>query len=271
MEPVTIQIPKTIEEVKTRLGSIERLLTAKGWERAAIVYAFTFEPGSPGRVSDASRNRDQVTASEFALLGIHGIQHKQTVYDYRRAWEMAVQEGQASPVKPGDDVILPMMSYPKVEVRNQQYKGILPSATVEESVATVRKLIERPEVAERVENDFIQKAGRDPRLAARIDRVYEEHHPVPEPRERTFGDMERQRLFGFGVAIYSAIQREQDRVAGLLGYLESHGVDERDREAVDRLIESLSKSRQLLVDIEDRVNKAAGNDYDEVFRRLVNG
>lgn len=41
-------IPETIEQATESLTGLERLLTAKQWERAAIVYAFTRNGGKPG-------------------------------------------------------------------------------------------------------------------------------------------------------------------------------------------------------------------------------
>ena len=38
---VQVHIPATIEEAKANLDGLGKLLTAKEWERAAIVYAFS--------------------------------------------------------------------------------------------------------------------------------------------------------------------------------------------------------------------------------------
>ena len=42
-----IKIPDSIEGAENRLAALDGIATATGWERAAIVFAFTYE-GKPG-------------------------------------------------------------------------------------------------------------------------------------------------------------------------------------------------------------------------------
>src|SRR3954454_17861002 len=101
----------TEAELSERLTGLERLITAKRWERAAIVYAFT---------TNVRRRTDlhpevgfPVTMGRFAQLGFTGLTSKDTVARYRAAWQLAIDEGCASPTLPGQThVALPDMDYP---------------------------------------------------------------------------------------------------------------------------------------------------------------
>ena len=92
----TITIPGTIEEAKTALDGLGELLTAKAWERAAIVAAFTrLDERGGDRKSEAAINRsseiDRLTPEKFAALGIHGLQSGNTVRLYVQTWQAAQQ------------------------------------------------------------------------------------------------------------------------------------------------------------------------------------
>jgi hypothetical protein len=108
--PEPFSIP-TEAELSERLTGLERLITAKRWERAAIVYAFT---------TNVRRRTDlhpevgfPVTMGRFAQLGFTGLTSKDTVARYRAAWQLAIDEGHASPTVPGQtDVALPELDYP---------------------------------------------------------------------------------------------------------------------------------------------------------------
>lgn len=105
----SITLPATIEAAKTALGAVGRLLTAKQWERAAIVYAFTKNEGK-GRPANAGN--PAFTATAFAALGITGLTNRDTVADYREAWELAIADGKANEAKPGDTITLPNLPWP---------------------------------------------------------------------------------------------------------------------------------------------------------------
>ena len=89
-----VTIPASIDEATTSLNGLGQLLKAKEWERAAIVYAFT------------RMDVHTLSTREFAALGITGLTDKNTVSEYRRAWESAMADG-APDVKPGDTITLP--------------------------------------------------------------------------------------------------------------------------------------------------------------------
>ena len=104
-----VHIPATIEAAKTALGAVGALLTAKNWERAAIVYAFT-KP-RPGQRTSGDMP-EGLTFRAFAALGIAGLTDEHTVGDYHKAWSDAISDGKASEVKPGDTIILPDLTWP---------------------------------------------------------------------------------------------------------------------------------------------------------------
>ena len=91
-------------------------MTAKEWERAAIVYAFTTNngPGRPEKLSGTGQF--PVSVAEFAAIGFHGLRRRETVARYRRVWQQAIDEGYAVEVHPGDLVNLPSEVKPWAEV-----------------------------------------------------------------------------------------------------------------------------------------------------------
>jgi hypothetical protein len=101
------KIPNSIEEAVKNLDGIGALLTAKQWERAAIVYAFTEPNGGGPRTGGISR---QLSIREFAELGITGLRDRSQIRLYRKAWEVAMQDG-APDAKPGDVVDLPSLPW----------------------------------------------------------------------------------------------------------------------------------------------------------------
>jgi hypothetical protein len=53
-----------------------------------------------------------LTTKEFAALGIVGLKSDNTVREYRKAWQSAIDDGQAVEIKPGDTVDLPDRTWP---------------------------------------------------------------------------------------------------------------------------------------------------------------
>lgn len=109
-----IKIP-TVNELKTKLAGLDRLLTAKQWEKAAIVWAFTTNDG-PGRPLNAPAVKQfPCPVAEFARLGFSGLSQRDTVTRYRKAWQDAIDLGAACSVQPGDEVDLPELPFPSAE------------------------------------------------------------------------------------------------------------------------------------------------------------
>jgi hypothetical protein len=108
MDRKRVAIPATIEEATEALTGLDALLTAKGWERAAIVFAFTKTPGRGSRSSEERRSTF-FTMAEFADLGIVGLKSDRTVRQYHEAW--ADSKGRQS-LKPGEEAVLPSGPFP---------------------------------------------------------------------------------------------------------------------------------------------------------------
>jgi hypothetical protein len=107
-----VTIPATLKEAERVLGSIEGLVTAREWERAAIVWAFT-EEGKGG--PRTGRELAQLSIRAFAERGIHGLRSKDSVRRYRYAWDWAMEYAEAKDVHPGDRVTLPDAAWEEVE------------------------------------------------------------------------------------------------------------------------------------------------------------
>lgn len=101
-DPSDFRIPSDVDDVRT-------LLTARAWERAAIVYAYV-ERRQGHRTSTGSGGRYSVEA--FAALGIAGLRSIDTVRRYLRAWERAIELGWTGEVSPGDHVQVPDAPWP---------------------------------------------------------------------------------------------------------------------------------------------------------------
>ncbi|MBA2444276.1 MAG: hypothetical protein H0V49_02970 [Nocardioidaceae bacterium] len=66
------------------------MLTAKQWERAAIVYAFTEPDKGAKRAQAKSGHSDLVSLKDFAKLGNVGLREEETVSWMREAWQDAI-------------------------------------------------------------------------------------------------------------------------------------------------------------------------------------
>lgn len=107
--PTTTRIP-TEAELSERLAGLDGLLTAKQWERAAIVYAYT--EVQVGRRNGRRPTPPRMNLREFARRGYAGLSTNKSVEHYRNAWVAAISAGHAVPVGPGDTTTLPVMRFP---------------------------------------------------------------------------------------------------------------------------------------------------------------
>lgn len=105
---MSIRIPATFEDARAQLARLDSIATATGWERSAIVYAYTHD----GRGRSKNVETTSLDATQFAKLGITGLTEVHTVTHYRHAWQFAVDAGKAVPVGPGDDVEVPDLEWP---------------------------------------------------------------------------------------------------------------------------------------------------------------
>lgn len=119
----TITVP-TAEELEDRLSGVDRLLTARRWERAAIVFAFT-QPAAPGNHQEPAPPKMSILA--FAEKGYAGLASRTAVHRYRDAWIHAINEGWTSPVEPGQQVTLPEKDFPAWPKWGRYEKGEIPT------------------------------------------------------------------------------------------------------------------------------------------------
>jgi hypothetical protein len=103
-----ITIPRSREDMVSRLTGIQRLLTATQWEKAAILAAFvriSERGGDRGNQHTGGKVKSDsatLTPDEFAALGIAGLRSKNTIVRYVRRWIATTR-----PIpKPGDQVDL---------------------------------------------------------------------------------------------------------------------------------------------------------------------
>jgi len=102
----TIHIPESVEALKAGLGGLDRLLTAKQWEKAATVFAWTRGDGRGGK--DARNEHFSPTTFPTAILS------RPQVTRYRAAWKSAADElGDPTmlDIHPGDSVNLPDLTW----------------------------------------------------------------------------------------------------------------------------------------------------------------
>lgn len=177
----TIKIP-TAKQLANRLGGLDRLLTAKKWERAAIIWAFTTSDDKGGRpnATDPESGRFPVPVREFARLGFAGLVKPDTVTIYRQRWQEAIDSGAAPSVAPGDEIELPDMPWPptrtgtdgdhKVESRVEKVTEYLADPEVradERVVAVVSEVVASQQTPERRVIQ-VREAFEDPIVADRV-------------------------------------------------------------------------------------------------------
>ena len=83
-----IHVPETIE-------GVSRLLKARKWEKAAIVWAYVHS--SPDQAHVKSDMNKPYTPESFAHLGIAGLLSKNTVQAYWENWQAAIDAKKAKP------------------------------------------------------------------------------------------------------------------------------------------------------------------------------
>ncbi|WP_019164261.1 hypothetical protein [Mycobacteroides abscessus] len=98
------KIPESIEDAVLNLKGLGELITASEWQRAALVWAFTYEGTNQ---NDACSDVNKRSLSSFASLKVTGLGSRTTIIKYRKAWKLAIDNGFATDVKPGDLIDLP--------------------------------------------------------------------------------------------------------------------------------------------------------------------
>lgn len=195
-----INVPGTLSAAREALADLNGLVTAKEWERAAIVYAFT-RGDLRGRPSESDGNQ-ALPISRFAELGIAGLTTRETVARYRRAWQTAIDQHKALPVQPDTITSAPDLEWGEVYVSERTERGR--SESLEIPVSSDARMADwfavNPEQAARVAQAALREAVADPDMAeqvlsqvgseargeviAAISRVHERedlHRSRPEP------------------------------------------------------------------------------------------
>ena len=130
--PKRVLVPASIDDARGRLIALDGIATAAGWERAAIVFAFTRDgrgsPKNPGL---------GILCQDFAKLGIQGLSSKNSVTLYRDNWKAAIEQGEATEVKPGDRITLPDIDWPATRTGTDGYNS------AEGARKTMRKIAEK--------------------------------------------------------------------------------------------------------------------------------
>jgi|SRR5690554_1434503 len=159
---MAVIIPSTLDEVKEHLNGLGKLVTAKEWERAAIVWAWTERKGQGAR-TDLS-NSGKVGFSEFARLNIYGLRKYDTVAAYHDRWQSIIDElGDEYVVRPGDEI--PSVEKPWREEKSrddgdadsdESTSDSVPQPSAEDVIAAIR---DNPEVAQQVVADTDARAA----------------------------------------------------------------------------------------------------------------
>lgn len=114
-----IKVPDNIEQAETRLATLDGIATATGWERAAIVYAFTYDAKRGGGPNRNAQN-GALTVAGFAALKIKGLTSRNTIDYYRQCWKDAMAANLVGNIKPedvlpGSSITLPTADFPPQE------------------------------------------------------------------------------------------------------------------------------------------------------------
>jgi len=152
--PKKITIPGSIEEAETALNGLEALLTAKEWQKAAIVAAFV-KPGI------RKRQGQFMTTSQFADLRISGLQSQNTIVMYVQRW-LDAHDG-IHP-EPGAQVALPDIEWPVSRTGTDGYdseQGAIDTITkiAEKHPDALTKAAERSDSVAEATADAVEQAS----------------------------------------------------------------------------------------------------------------
>lgn len=211
-------IPATIEEATTNLDGIAALLTAKEWERAALVYAFTVEDGrtSPRKCL----NTEALTVAKFAALKIKGLGSENTVSMYRRLFAEQVEAGTVKPTKPGMSVDLsklPDWVNPDYRPRHR----IETNAPIGTRVQAVRNILAAdPELAAAVREEMFEEVLGGTSASAQSDYFECDHSERSVERRENGYSMD----FAMGVTNLRALVVRAERGEFMIGEHSAKGL-----------------------------------------------
>lgn len=270
--PKTFTIPDTID-------GVAGLLNARGWERAALVYAYT-KPGA-GQGTRTDRTSPEklgevpttfpCSMAEFARLEIVGLSDEATVKIYRDRWAEAMRKRKARAVKPGDTIEVPDLKWEPTTVTyntphplDTEYEaeaydaGITKDAVrrVAANKAAVKAAIKAdPTVAETARealNERLFKQYRGTEQATVIIDDWRAHRQDDSPAD-AFDDLVRD------------LRSSKSCLQLALGaVLKIHGFDADERRHA--VIEYIAELRNILDAIEET---AHGRSFDEELAKLL--
>jgi len=162
------KIPGSVEEATEKLADLDGLITARSWQRAAIVYAFVRVGSHGGDRSMPSSGLDRLTPTAFARLGINGLRSAETVRAYHGHWQYAIDQGLAEPVLPGQRVAEPDLGFPPNPDSTAGTSRSARSLPVAERAALVSDLLSDPQVASEVPTAVIVDQVLRPDVAAAV-------------------------------------------------------------------------------------------------------
>jgi hypothetical protein len=119
------------------------------------VFAFT-KPPVEGRPSKKLPDIGQLSFTDFAALGVVGLTRRDTVTEYRKAWQWAIDNGMAVQVRPGDTIELPSIDWPPGIIdhgRGPHTAEVIPGIRrmIQDDPETIQKIVaDNPALAVRV-------------------------------------------------------------------------------------------------------------------------
>lgn len=264
----SIRIPTTIEEMTSKLNGIERLLTAKGWERAAIVYAFTADQQGT-QVGGRKKVSDRLGIEEFAELGIAGLASRPTVRKYRDLW---AEHG--TPCDPGDEVELPDLPFPPTGHSHGIADKIKADAPPEEKLEVLTTLINDPLIRQKIKHDpesipeledaIVDIASDSPRTMLRADVRYDEKHPRPEKPEKSITTFSTMAAFGAAAGVIVRARRSREDVELLVRWIEGYDLDDLDTASVRSESQSWRRAAELCLVYANQLAIAIGDETQAV-------
>jgi hypothetical protein len=158
-----ITLPKDETEYDDRMAITGRLLTAVGWERAALV-AMKVEPGiGQGKRTSLKSERGLVSASTYAERGYHGLKSMNTVLVYANAWLDRFPRPNW-----GESVKLPTIEFPPTRTGTDGYESergakVTLDRLIDKHGANVigDAILESPEIAEIAARALNERVERD--------------------------------------------------------------------------------------------------------------
>ena len=273
-----ITIPASLDEAITSLTGLDGLLTAKRWERAAIVWAFTRNNG-PGRPVNDGNPTFTKTQAEFARLGISGLTMRETVARYREAWQAAIDAGQARAVHPGQVTELPDMDWndaaPRLRDERPSKQDIPLRDAPADQARAVTEMLANPAVAAAAAPAIAQAIKASPEAAGHAITAFDEMeqerrerntHAAPRSERGEHGDGDEFLTVSGDLMV---IRRKLIDVAHLLARSTAIHTSEKyqrmvllsvqsNRERLD-VIEEIAKGGETMDDALERISAAGGD------------